>query len=351
MKKLVHFALTGLFFLGIASAQNIPAVDVFGGYSYLSFQVPASGETTATAQRLTLNGWDFSASVRLFHRFSAEGDISGHTLNDCGGISGLKCDNFSYMLGPRFTLGDRSSKLTGFVHGLVGQDRADILSSGATVSDTSLSLAAGGGVDYWFFRHVGVQLGPVDYIFARHLNSFSAANQSDFRASVGIAFRFGGEFPASEPKAPKEPKAKSESHRSWIRPWHKTTSAPSETQPSQRQPTTPVTSAPQPSTPTSASQPIQPLTPAPSRGMAIHSLGVVVAPQEFDGAKILEIEPGGVAEMASLKPGDLIKAVDGKAVRTPMELAAELIDKSGKVRIGIVRGTFATETVILLGAH
>ena len=85
--------------------------------------------------------------------------------------------------------------------------------------------------------------------------------------------------------------------------------------------------------------------------MAIHSLGVVVAPQEFDGAKILQIEPGGVAEMASLKAGDLIKSVDGKVVRTPMELAAELSDKIGKVRISIQRGDFATETVIMLGAR
>jgi ketol-acid reductoisomerase len=34
-----------------------------------------------------------------------------------------------------------------------------------------------------------------------------------------------------------------------------------------------------------------------------------------------------------------------------MELAAELADKTGKVRIGILRGTFATETVIMLGGH
>jgi C-terminal processing protease CtpA/Prc len=55
--------------------------------------------------------------------------------------------------------------------------------------------------------------------------------------------------------------------------------------------------------------------------------------------------------MASLHVGDLIKAVDGKAVRTPMELAAELADKTGKVRISILRGKVATETVIMLGGH
>jgi PDZ domain-containing secreted protein len=53
--------------------------------------------------------------------------------------------------------------------------------------------------------------------------------------------------------------------------------------------------------------------------------------------------------MASFKVGDMIKSVDGKPVRTPMELLAELSDKTGKVKIGIQRGDFATETVILLG--
>ncbi|MGB9202885.1 MAG: PDZ domain-containing protein [Terriglobales bacterium] len=358
MKNLVHFALSVLFLLGIASAQNIPAVDVFGGYSYMNFEVPSSGAPT-TQQRLKLNGWEFSASIFSFHHLSLEGSFSDHWLNNCGGTS-LKCDNFTWGLGPRFTLGDRSNRFTGFVHGLVGQDRADILAAGTTVSDTSVALAAGGGVDYWLFRHVGLQFGPVDYVFARHLNNFGAANQSDFRAAGGIAFRFGGNFPPAEPKAPKEPKAQKEpkaksegGHRSWIRPWRKSKPAPSEGQPSETpaegQSPTPVTSAPQPAQPprTRASVPVT----APSRGMQVHPLGIVAAPQEFDGAKILSIEPGSVAEMASLKPGDLIKSVDGKAVRTPMELAAELADKTGKVRIGILRGTYATETVVLLGGH
>jgi len=55
--------------------------------------------------------------------------------------------------------------------------------------------------------------------------------------------------------------------------------------------------------------------------------------------------------MAALHVGDLIKAVDGKTVRTPMELAAELSDRTGKVRITIMRGDFATETTLLLNTH
>jgi membrane-associated protease RseP (regulator of RpoE activity) len=312
MKKLVHFALAALFLMGIASAQNLPPIDIFGGYSYYSFDVPGNPSNATTSNRLALNGWDFSASIFRFHHLSAEADISGHTLSDCDGQT-FSCSNFSYMFGPRFNFREHS-RITGFVHGLVGQDRATLNYNGS-LNDTSLAFAGGGGIDYWLFRHIGVQLGPVDYIYTRHLNDFALPSQSNFRASAGVVFRFGGE--SSAEKSPKS------------RP------APASSQPSS------VTVRP----------PVQPSVNLPGRGMQIAALGVVVVPQEFDGAKILEIDPGGVAEMASMKAGDLIKTVDGKAVRTPMELLAELSDKTGKVKIGIQRGDFATETLVLLGAR
>jgi hypothetical protein len=351
MKHCISLAVAALMLTVVSSAQSLPAVDVFGGYSYLNFQVPSSGVTNSTSFKL--NGWDAAASVRLFHHLSAEADFSGHQVGDCGGITDINCSDFSYMFGPRFTFGDRSSKTTVFIHGLIGRDRADIFGIGASsttpdISDTATAVVGGAGLDYWFMRHIGVQLGPVDAFYTNHLSSDGATGQVTFRASAGIAFRFGGDFPQAEPNAKnaqKEPKQKPEYHRSWKRPWHK---VPNEQQPGENQP------EPQPTTTeTAKTQPraAQPVPAAPSRGMAIHSLGVIAAPQEFNGARILEIEPGSVAEMASLHVGDLVKSVDGKIVRTPMELAAELSDKTGKVRIGIVRGTFATETTILLGGH
>jgi len=325
MKKLVHFVLPVLFLLGSASAQNLPAIDVFGGYSYLSLNIPAETGTGTTAQRLAMNGWDLSASVGIFHRLAVEGDISGHSLGNCL-TNTFNCTNLSYMGGARFNFRDRSSKLTGFVHVLGGRDNATLAlpNNSSSQTDTSVALAGGGGVDYWLFRHIGVQLGPVDYFYTRHLNTFGVPSQNSFRASAGVVFRFGGDLFAGEPKA--QP-------------------APSESQP---EPKSKRGAASQTSA-GGVQQPAQLPVSIPGRGMPITSLGVVVAPQEFDGAKIVEIVSGGVAEMASLKAGDLIKSVDGKAVRTPMELAAELSDKSGKVRIGIQRGTFATETLVLLG--
>ncbi len=326
MKKLVHFALAALFLLGSASAQNLPAIDVFGGYSYLSFNLPSNpGQGITTSQRLAFNGWDLSASVGVFHRVALEADISGHSLNDCYSTT-FNCTNLSYMGGPRFNFRDRASKITGFVHVLGGRDNATLVYNGSSLSDTSVALAGGGGVDYWLFRHIGVQLGPVDYFYTRHLNNFGLASQNSFRASAGVVFRFGGELFAGEPKS---------------RP------VPSESQPTPK--SRRGAPAAQPST-GGVQQPAQ-IVSLPGHGMPITSLGVVVAPQEFDGAKIVEIVPGGVAEMASLRAGDLIKSVDGRAVKTPMELAAELSDKSGKVRIGILRGDVATETLVLISGR
>jgi hypothetical protein len=325
MEKLVRIALAALFLLGIASAQNIPEINVFGGYSYLDFDLPANPSTGSASQRLPLNGWEFSGSVNLFHHLSAEGDLSGHSESYCTSVNGMNCDDFSFMAGPRYTFGSRSSKITAFVHGLVGRDNADLPgSSGVTVSDSSVAIAAGGGIDYWVYRQmVGIQLGPADFFYTRHLNADAVPSQNNIRISAGVVFRFGGGTPSGEP-SPRSRRESSSNARA-----ARSVSA----------------AAPAPSLAASQSAQLG----IPGHGMPIPALGLAVGPQEFDGAKILEIVPGGVAEMASLRVGDLIKSVDGKPVKTPMELAAELSDKTGKVHIGIQRGDLATETLILLG--
>ncbi len=314
MEKLVRIGLAALFLLGIASAQNLPEIDLFGGYSYLSFALPASPGTGTPSERLALNGWDVSASVHLFRHLAAEADFSGHNVSDCNSVSGVNCNDLSYMFGPRLWFATGSGRITGFVHGLVGRDNGTFEYNGISQTDTSTAVAAGGGVDYWLFRHIGVQAGPFDFFHTNHLNAYDVSSQNSYRVAGGVVFRFGGESSSSEP-SPKPRRA-----------------------PAPNQPST-----------VPARQTAAPSVGLPGGGMSVPALGVVVAPQEFDGAKVLQIVPGGVAEMASLRVGDLIRSVDGRTVKTPMELAAELSDKSGKVRIGILRGDVAVETLVLLG--
>jgi S1-C subfamily serine protease len=70
--------------------------------------------------------------------------------------------------------------------------------------------------------------------------------------------------------------------------------------------------------------------------MKIATLGITVTLGQNTGAEITDEATNGAAALAGLHPGDVINAVDGKPVKTPMELAAELSNRSAgdKVRIG-----------------
>jgi S1-C subfamily serine protease len=68
-------------------------------------------------------------------------------------------------------------------------------------------------------------------------------------------------------------------------------------------------------------------------------------------AEIVEVVPGSIAEQSGLRVRDVINVIDGKAVRTPMELQAELSSRASgsKIRLGfLVRGYYQSETVIIL---
>jgi len=88
--------------------------------------------------------------------------------------------------------------------------------------------------------------------------------------------------------------------------------------------------------------------------MLIPSLGVTVLNGDSPGAQITDEAPNGVAAVAGLHPGDVINVVDGKPVKTPMELVAEVSSRApgSKVKLGyMVRGQWQTETTAILGNH
>ena len=74
-----------------------------------------------------------------------------------------------------------------------------------------------------------------------------------------------------------------------------------------------------------------------------------------DGLQITEVAPSSAASLGGLHSGDVIRSLDGKAVRTPTELAAELTKHSpgSQVRIGVMFhtsaiGWVANEAVVTL---
>ncbi len=88
--------------------------------------------------------------------------------------------------------------------------------------------------------------------------------------------------------------------------------------------------------------------------MQVAVLGLAVVSRGSEGAEVVEVVQGSVAGLAGLQPGDVINGIDGKTVRTPMELAAELSGRAAgeKVRLAFMaRGLWQTERTVVLEAQ
>jgi len=258
--------------------------------------------------------------------FAVEGDVSGYyksyTANVEGSTATAKITDYSFAGGPRINLKPI------FIHALFGGDHltstltATGVSGSTTESQDGMAGLAGGGVQFkvsgpWSIR------ASADYVFTRH-NIFGgpSVTQNNFRAGAGIVYSFGVRHESEMSAGVAQP------------------SAPAKTK-SQEPP-------PQ------QSPPPQPPTPrATGAGMKVDALGVTVKLGRSPGAELTDEALNGVAALAGLHPGDVINAVDGKPVRTPMELASELANRQAgdRVRLGyMIHATWQTETVVLL-AH
>lgn len=296
----------------ISFAQDSRA-DVYGGYSYVNI------DTNNISPRQNANGWEAAVSGNFNKWFAVEGDVSGYYKSYSATLSGAtataKVTDYSLAGGPRINLKPV------FIHALFGGDH---LHATATVAGVSGSLSGtqdgmaglvGGGIQWKVSGPWSVRA-SADYVFTRH-NIFGgpSVTQNNYRAGAGIVYSFGGRRSAEQERAPQM-------------------------------------SAPQAQMP-APTEPLQPSAPKMTgTGMKLDALGVKVTLGRSAGAEISDVAPNGVAALAGLHRGDVINTVDGKSVRTPMELAAELASRQAgdKLRLGyLLQGTWQTETVVLLG--
>ena len=98
------------------------------------------------------------------------------------------------------------------------------------------------------------------------------------------------------------------------------------------------------------------LPPIAVEGIAIPGLGVKAGTRN-NGVEILQVESGGVAELAGLHVSDVINAVDQIPIRTAQELAAELSrrEPGSQVKLRyLFRSSVAqyqTEKIVILRQH
>lgn len=186
---------------------------------------------------------------------------------------------------------------------MFGGDHLTGSAQGYSASQDSMAGLAGGDMQWKVSGPWSVRA-SVDYACTRH-NIFGgpSVTQNNYRASAGIVYSLGARRANERTTGAPAPAAASEKGWSTVR-----------------------------------------------AEMKISSLGVLVTLGRSPGAEITEEAPGGLADLAGIHLGDVINAVDGKSVKSPAELQAELAGKTvgDKVRLGfLIGGQWQTETVVL----
>ena len=210
MRRYLFIAGVALAVASVASAQDVPRVEVFGGYSYgqirayvadQGLSVPGSGP--AVFPRFGSNGWTGSVAVNATPWFAVVADVSSlyATATRTLGVTPVTVDmhEHNYLFGPRFSA--RYGRFTLFAHGLFGVAHASVLvqipeATPIDIVDTRFAMLVGAGVDLTVYRRqgqskgagqeLGIRLGEVDWL----RTYFIGNRQNNVRLSAGLVFRF-----------------------------------------------------------------------------------------------------------------------------------------------------------------
>jgi hypothetical protein len=149
--------------------------DVFGGYSYLSLDVPDT-------DRLSFNGWEASVTPLADHQIAPE--ISGSGYYKSSGFGSASA--YAFLGGPRIRFGQA------FFHALAGVDVIKASAFGFSDSETAFATALGGGAQSKpFGGHFAIRFGA-DYILTTHDAGVGESPiQNHFRVTSGIVYVFG----------------------------------------------------------------------------------------------------------------------------------------------------------------
>ena len=157
-----------------ARAQDIPSVEIFGGYSYLHRE----------DANLKL-GWNLAVDWSFGKTFMAVLDESAQY----GTLDGVSVRQFWVSAGPAVAFG-RDKRAAVFVHAFAGLIRSigvvDVEGVSISVQENDFGTMFGGGTDIKMSRKVAFRLqGDYEIVFR------SEGNETGYRLSAGIVFRMG----------------------------------------------------------------------------------------------------------------------------------------------------------------
>ena len=153
-------------------AQDMPRIQVFGGYSYTRYDTPSFGFSDTTG----LNGYTFSPAYNLIRGFGVVAELSGQYK------TGANLRDIA--AGPQFLYARGNILFFGRL--LFGKARS-LVQVGGPQEDSSRVVIGGGGLDYNISSRFAVRAFQVDYV---HTNLFTTT-QNNLRFSTGLVYRWG----------------------------------------------------------------------------------------------------------------------------------------------------------------
>jgi len=196
--RVVSIVLVSLLLIFLPLVGGQTKGDVYLGYSFVSsgLTLGSNGSvSSASAGRASLNGWEASASVRLFHWLQAVGDVGGGygtvpvVFSSILGSEKLNVNTspHTYLFGPRASVS--VGRLRPFGQALFGLAHQSV-SANAFISnvgqrDNAFAFDLGGGVDFRLVSRVAWRV-QADYLQTKVFDS----TQHDPRISTGIVLRF-----------------------------------------------------------------------------------------------------------------------------------------------------------------
>jgi hypothetical protein len=169
--------------------QETPPYEVSGGYDLRVFTEP-------NYARVGFNGWYAAGQYNFLghhlDRVSLAAEVSGTYRNE--GANGA-LSIYSGLVGPQIYPFRHAHKITPFAHVLFGEGyyRADYPRFGGfpaeVITYSSFSWEVGGGVDLRRTPHWSIRVIQVDYARTGFLGPKLV--QNNYRASVGVVYRFG----------------------------------------------------------------------------------------------------------------------------------------------------------------
>ena len=183
MVKFVWAALVLCFVAAIAKAQETPALELYGGYNYVRFNVNADVSGQPPSQVFNANGGGGQMEYNVDNWLGVLGEVGGYCATN-GTKQGAAAP---YLFGPRVNIRRRS--LTPFAQVLIGGVAS---SSGLEQSgwQTHFAMTAGGGINLKVSKHFSIRPAQAEYFMTKVPDGLNN-RQNNFRFSTGVSLLIG----------------------------------------------------------------------------------------------------------------------------------------------------------------